>query len=88
MQWPIESHTDLWNDDLLFAGVRLYMGLFFSRIFDDLVNLAPPLIADEEETAETASESSFASGIYCFHDPGLLYKDLFMWSVILQLHFF
>ena len=64
------------------------MGLFFSRIFDDLVNLAPPLIADEEETTETASESSFASGIYCFHDPGLVYKDLFMCSVILQLHFF
>ena len=64
------------------------MCLFFSRIFDDLVNLAPPLIADEEETAETASESSFASGIYCFHEPGLVYKDLFMCSVILQLHFF
>ena len=65
-----------------------YMYLFFSRIFDDLVNLAPPLISDEEDSTETASESSFASGIYCFHDPGFVYKDLFMCLVILLFLFF
>lgn len=33
------------------------------QIFDDLVNLAPPLISDEEESTDTPSESSFASAL-------------------------
>jgi hypothetical protein len=40
--------------------------LFLYRIFDDLVNLAPPLISEEEETTDNVGDSSFASGGY--HD--------------------
>lgn len=39
--------------------------LFLYRIFDDLVNLAPPLISEEEESTENVADSSFASGLYC-----------------------
>ncbi|XP_048758488.2 serine/threonine-protein kinase SMG1-like [Ostrea edulis] len=33
------------------------------QIFDDLVNLAPPLISEEEESTENVADSSFASAL-------------------------